>query len=145
MLRLKARSTDTVSHVWTQDPALDDENPETDYEKYLDTGDEKYLRFKEGLTPARFELVPLSRQQDRHISQLIVAKRQIDAVHETIAYCLKNIVGVEVDGKPLTLKFEKGDLGNERLTKESMDSIYDLGLWSELAGRVREVSRLHPL
>lgn len=144
MLRLKSRSSDTVRHVWTQDPALDAEHPDMDYEKYLDTGDEAFLRVKDGQSLTYFELAPLTRQQDRYIGQLLVAKRHIDAVHETVAYCLKNIVGIEIDGRPFVIQTEKGEHG-PRMTKESMDATYDLSLWTELAGRVREVSRLHPL
>lgn len=44
--------------VRLNDPAIDTDNDECDVNEYAKTRDEKHLRFKEGMKPARFTLTP---------------------------------------------------------------------------------------
>ena len=141
MLKLKKNLTETITHIWTDDPAIDSSSPEFNADKYIETGDEKYLPMKEGEEPTRFRIAPLTRKQWLEVSSQGGLTAQVDVA---VAYALRGVENLEINGSPLHLETEPTSKGN-RVKQEYLDQIWDPSLMTELGARIISISRLNPL
>jgi len=133
---IASRSTDSVVHVYSQDPAIDKDHPDFDWDRFKETGEMKYLPIKEGQTPTVFQIRRLTRRQFLKV----IKSDDAEQFSEAVAYGLR---GIKDWGAPVDLKFQ-GD-GQERLHPDTLDRIFAVELFVELGARIMELSRLAPL
>lgn len=141
MLELNPLSA--ADHVYSMDPAID-----TDDEKFaeawrhmLETGDASRLPLREGRKPTLWRLRRLSREAYLRVLESPAGARQ---TVEALAYGLAGVENWSRDGKPVALKWEKGD-GGQRLTPDSLDAVFCPQVLPELAARILSLSNLRPL
>ena len=130
----------TVPYIWSEDEALDRSDIESfckAWERFRATGDVPGLPTKGGHTPAIFTLRPLTRKQIVYAATL----QGLAADAEIIAYSLIAVTNVTVAERPLVLEIIKTPLG-DRLSEKCLDEFFDIGLFSEMAARAIEISRL---
>jgi hypothetical protein len=131
--------TSTRPHVWSIDPAIDKENPAYDWKEFLDKGDLKYLPAVEGGTLTVFNIKALSRRQFTRVFNI----EGLNQFSEAVAFGLKSVANFRVDGTEVDLRLVKVD-GEERVSEDSLNKIFDPMLFAELGLRILEISRLHP-
>lgn len=128
------------AHVWSQDPALDDQLPGHDWGKFLLTSELSHLGIREGERPTVFQLQPLTRAQMIRVMNL----EGMDRINAAVAYGLRAVDGFSCDGQPVELEMRgKGD--DERVSERSLDRIFDPLLFAELGTRIIDISQIHPL
>ena len=131
------RSTDRIDYIITDDPALDSDHADFDWDKYLKTADPKHAPVKEGCTPTVFSLVRLSRRQFLRV----ISMPETEQASEAIRYGLK---AVKDFGRPLDLRQKRfGDLG-EGLDNDTLDRLFSPELFQELGIRILSLSTLDP-
>lgn len=140
MFQVRRPLTSTFEHVWTKDPAVDLDHPDSDPNKYLETGEAKYLTFREGETPTIWILRPLSRRAFNHVMESASAS-QFTARDLAVAYGLREIK----NGGDVSLQFEKNGHGGERIKDSCLDEIFNAVVFDEISGRILRMSTLSPL
>lgn len=132
----------TVLHVWSQDGALDKSDPEqfgVAWAEFAKAGDVSKLPMRDGCRPSVFVLAPLTRKQFLRAYQ----HSGIEQVNDIVAYGLREVRDVEVDGRPLELEREKSEVG-QRATAATLDALFDPLLFGELSARILEISCIDP-
>lgn len=138
---IKRSLTGTKTWIWEGDPALNKDHAEYDYKAYREDFDEKHLPCIEGQVPARFTIGPLSREQFVHA---MGQSGGLPMMIEAVAYGLHAVTGYEADGRPVELARQKSDHG-QRLTKASLDAIFEPELFADLGIAILGLSKLDPL
>lgn len=158
-----ARAHQTITHIWSEDPSLNHEDPKDDpgrfaraWEQFKKTGDTKVLPYLEGQTPCLWELRSITHAQKCQIGDaMAVAAGQAQAVGlgslvakmllyhpcaELVAYGLVGAKGLlDTDGHVVELKRVNG-----RLTAEVMEMLSYEPLIVELGLRIYEISSPDP-
>lgn len=164
-----ARAHQEITHVWSEDPALDTDLPddpvgraaklkaiEDGYTELRRTGDIKKLPLRPGMTPCLFKLKSLTHAQKLQIGDVMTqALAQVQAVGrasltgrmvlyaacaEFVACGLVGVSGMLDDnGQPLKVERVNGRLPSETLEKLSYDSLI-----IELGARIHEISSPDP-
>lgn len=137
---VKRSLTDPVRHISMFDPALDAEHTSFSPERYMATGNEEHMPLRDGQTPSRFVIRPLSSRQYRRAHAAISKE---DRVYTLVAFALVAVEGVTVNGEAVSIKRVTID-GLEMADTASLEKIYDPDLFMELAARVEGMSRLDP-
>ncbi len=133
--------TASVIHVWPDDPAFDRSDKalwDERWKSFLDGAPVASLPTKDGQVPATFKLAPLTRKQFLRIADM---GGDLRSDSEVVAHSLQAVIGFEIGGQPVDLKWTEADAG-KRLTDASLDAIYDLGLFRHLSSRALEISRI---
>lgn len=149
MLSLSRSLTGTVPHVFSSDPALDAEakdaqgNALLDLDAFKKTGDLKHVPAKDGEKLTVFYLKPLSMKRLQKITsmKLLDGNFTTEQLGEAVAYGLKRVENLEVNGKSVELKMEGGG-SEERVSQKSLEAIFKQTLFIELGSRVLEISDL---
>ncbi len=138
-MKLISRASGT--HILSFDTALDQGHKDFAklYAAALKTWDWSKVPIREGHTATVWTLKKLPRNVFNRISRL----NGPEMVVEAVAWSLQSVTGLELNDAPFVVKHEQID-GSERLTRETLDALYDLTLMGELGERVLEVSKLHP-
>ena len=159
-----ARAHQKVTHIWSEDPAIewskdpsqDNGTTEAKYEDFKKTGDTTKLTYKPGQTPVLFELKSLTHAQKLRVGdEIAVAAARRQAVGENsiaaqmllyvpcatlVAYGLVAAKGMLDDaGQPLELKRD-----GERLTEATMEALSYPSLIIEVGLRIHEISSPDP-
>ena len=132
--------TASIPHVYSEDSALDKSDPSAfkeAWDKFLKQCDPKLLPVRDGSRLTVFTLRRLSKKQQEYVANLDGVRMCSAAV----ALGLAGVTDFEVDGRPIVLDFEPSDLG-PRVKERQLEEMYDLGLFSQLAVRIMDVSRL---
>jgi hypothetical protein len=135
-----SRSRDPFDHVYGDDPALDKDSPAFDPQKYFQTFDPKYQPIRDGRTPTRFKIRPLSRK--RYIA--IAAMPPNERANAAVSY---GVIGIEnfrlASGSMLVPEF--GGMGSDtHLLPPTLDLLFDAGLFGELMTVIMTASGLDP-
>lgn len=128
------------NYVWSKDPSLDRDNPAFNWPEFERTSSLEHAPAKEGCKLTVFEITPLSRKLFMRVFSMGAS---LDQMNEAIAYGLKGLRDYQSEGRPVELKTTKAD-GEERLTAETLDRLFEPMLWVELGKRILELSQLHP-
>jgi len=134
---IASRSTDKIEYVYSQDPAINKDSAEYNWEKFVETGDRKYLPIRDGHLPTVFSLQRLPRTQFLRVLKM----DRVDQASEAVALGLKDVKNW---GGPLELKFKEQD-GQDRLTPDTLEKMFAVELFAELGVRIMELSTLAPL
>lgn len=131
--------TGTRNHVWSEDPAIDRDSPAFDWVEFLRTGDLAHVPTVEGGKLTVFKIRPLSRKQFTRVFNL----NGLEQLVEAVAYGLREVKDFILDGQAVELKHIKVD-GEERVSNDSLDRVFEPLLFTELGTRIVELSRLDP-
>jgi hypothetical protein len=150
--------TKSLRYVSIFDPAID-LGPEGDDEEskrarmavadkitaYLEaaTPDPSTLPVRDGATPAVFELAPLTMRQRARVRQMGDDKLYDKAI-EAVACALVSVTGYSRNGEPVTVQRKKVN-GEERVTTECLERLFDEELFVELGSRIMAMDRLNPM
>lgn len=138
---IKRSLTGTKVWIWEQDGAIDKDHPDYDHKAFAADFDEKHMPILDGQTPARFTIAPLTKDQ------FVWAMGQssgLPMMIEAVAYGLRSVVGYEVDGKPVEIQTKRADHG-QRMTKATLDAIFEPELFADLGIAILGLSKLDPL
>lgn len=137
--------TATFKHIWTDDPDIDTAHPACNKRQYELTHDPKHLPPKEGQRLAIFELAPLSRSQFQRVMQLRTQERPIDSCVLAVSYSLRSVSGFfDANGQEFEVKHITDGNGDRVVSPQSLDTIYDMALLSQLGTRAINESTLRP-
>lgn len=136
-------------HAWSLDPHLDQAAPgfQSAYDTFLKTGDISVLPKKEGMSePTVFWFAPLSRVQ---FLRVMSEERSFFRINDAVAYALRRVDRFRRESMPgsfedVQLSFH-GNGDDKRVSTESLNQIFDLRLFTELGGRIIELSSILPL
>ncbi len=138
MLKLKA--VGQAVHILKDDPGIDRDHADYNWEKFLETGDEKHVPALPGEKLTKFRLRRLPHKHYVALSD----KEGIDVVIHAVKYGLKAVENFEINGEQVELRF-KGEGPDKHLHDETIAMIFDPGTFSELGGRIIIMSTLRPL
>lgn len=135
--------TGTLKHVCREDPALDKLDPAFSMEKFIETGDMSHLPCIDGQKPTVFHLRSLSMKRLQKLTSMRVldGSWSMEQFGEAMAYGLKKVIDMEVNGKLVDLKLETVS-GEEKVTKASLEEIFSVALFVEVGYRILESSDL---
>lgn len=136
-----ARSHDPFEHVYTEDPAVDNESTDLDVKRYFQSFDRKFLPVKPGTTPTLFRVRPLSRRRFMAIANLPMADRP----NACVAYGVIGVSNFRLPTGSLFVPEFTGSGADQHLTGPSLDQIFDPGLFAELMTVIMTASGLDPL
>lgn len=141
MLSIKRSLIGLVKHVFYDDPALGKDHESYSYEKFVETGDVAHLQATGDLTV--FHLKPLSMKRLQRITSMkpLDGNWTTEQFGECVAYGLKSVENMEVDGKKVELQFDDAS-GEQRIKNKSLESIYNQILFNSIGSRVLEISDL---
>lgn len=125
--------------MYEQDPAIDREHPDFNWDEYTKTFEEKHLPLREGCVPTVFTLRPLERKQ----FERCIKMPSEQMASETIAYGLVGLDNFKRGEETVTLRYKKSDYGM-RLDGETLDKIFAPELFADLAPRIMSLSKLDP-
>lgn len=136
-----ARAAAVAEYIYSADPSLDGESQDFDVKKYLETFERKHLPTKPGSTPTVFKIHRLRRKRFMAIAGMPESER----ANAAVAY---GVCGIENfrdgHGGMLVPEFV-GDGSDRHLTADTLDAIFDSGLFGELMNIVLLYSGLDPL
>ncbi len=138
MLKLKA--VGQVTHILSTDPGIDRENPDFNWDKFLETGDEKYCPALPGEKLTKFKLRRLPHKHYLALSD----KEGVDLVVYAVKYGLKAVENYEINGEPVELRF-RGEGQDKHLHDETIALIFDPQTFTQLGERIVIMSTLRPL
>lgn len=142
MLSINRSLTATGRYISIMDQAIDREAPGFDFMKFAETEDQQYIPLKGSEVPTVFHYKTLSmRRMQRIMSMRSDEVGSPEQSFEALAYGLKKVEGMEVDGKPLELKFETVG-GEERVADKSLQAMYKFTLFRELGQHIIKRSDL---
>ncbi|HYE58141.1 MAG TPA: hypothetical protein VD948_06530 [Rhodothermales bacterium] len=133
-------SKERVLVLYSEDPALDKDHPDFNWDLWLKTGDLKHAPTKQGMEPNRYWVRKLRMHRFEQVLDTPGARQ----VREAVAWGLTAVEGHTFNGEPVVLKFKKISDAEQRLTDESLEQLYSPELFGELGARIVELSRLHP-
>lgn len=147
MLKISRSLSAPLKFVWLSDPALDHKHQDfvEKWRAFLDDGgDVESLPVKEGLKPAVFDVMPLSRQGWLTMQAAGVG---LEMALEAVRYGLKQIHNVQVDGVDFKINPEtdyERDGNEKRLKSDVLDRLWDPGLFADLGTFIMQKSKLPP-
>lgn len=136
---ISLRPTVHLKHIYSEDPAIDKQHPDYSWDKYVRTGDRKYVPVKDGFVPTVFELRPLTRRQYQAVMRCDATALGMEAV----AYGLVSVENLSRGDHPVVLKSKPTDLG-DRLTDESLDNLFAFDVIGELGLIIISLSAVRP-
>jgi hypothetical protein len=136
------RTGNEADFIYPDDPALDTEAPDfaERYQEFTETGDRSRLPMRDDGTPTVFRVKRMSNKAFEHCLR---QQHDVDRLREAVCY---GLVKVENFGEPgvMTLEFEKGDLGEQRLSRKSLEKIYVWDVLQLLGLRILSFQTLPP-
>lgn len=136
-----SRSKDPFDHVWSEDKALDRDSPDFNPDKYFQTFKPEHMPIREGRTPTKFKIRPLSRKRFIAISGMAPA----DRANAAVSY---GVIGIDnfrlPTGSMLVPEFG-GQGADLHLLPTTLDLIFDPSLFGELMTVIMSASGLDPL
>lgn len=138
MIRLD--TTRQVVHVYSEDPAIDTKSGDYNYQKFLDTGDLKYVPAIPGEKLSLFYVERLPHKKYISLSGLYERAR-MEALEIAVRFGLKRVENCEVGGNPLQLEFH-GEGPDRGLTEECFGRLFEPGLVNQLGYRILGLSSM---
>lgn len=138
---ISKRSYDSVEWIYEGDSAIDRDSKKFDHDKFEETLDLKYVPLRKDCKPTVFVVRQLSRKQFINVTSQDGVSSMMD---EAIRYGLVSVKNFELDGKKVSVKREKTDLG-EAVTEESLDQLHSPKVSGSLGAFIVRLSRLDPL
>jgi len=134
----KSTLTGDYTHIYSKDPALDRDSEAFDHDKWIETGDDKYLPVKDGLTPVRFTLKRLPPMEHQYLFDIGGTDGPSSMAMWAVAMGVRKIEPLKVDGKDATLETQIRN-GRTILDDEWQDRLLEVDegdLAKELARRI---------
>jgi hypothetical protein len=129
------------NHVYSEDEAIDTDSTEFDYDKFLKTGDLKYVPAKPGAKLTVFTLRPITEDQ---FVRLVDMREPMRQAVEAVSVGLVKVADMVVNGQEVQLRTTKQGT-EERLHKDSISTLLKFpAVMRELATIIMTLGRLDP-
>lgn len=99
----KSTLTGDYVHIYSKDGALDRESPDFDHDKWVETGDDKYLPTKDGLTAVKFTLRRLPPVERQYLFDINGKDGPNSMVLWALGLGIREIKPLKVDGEDAEL------------------------------------------